>query len=397
MGILKGLGLSIQVYTPLVQGGGWLMELADVMDSYSHEVGADMGCLSADLAFSCRFDQAVDWLTFGLGRHIEVSNPGGEVIWEGLVDVITLSIGADVVTYGPLFDIGNRVYVIYTPLYVSSTVADGYTSRGTSMESPLMDDTVSQGRFGIIEKSLSAGTCVVSDTQNEAELARDTFLAENAYPKLESSLSINQQEAPRISLGCIGYWKWLDAYIWNNRTTAGAYGYSTTDAKIRTVLAANPNAFSISADYGNIQANTAIVYNQEKDNKTALTIIRACAAAGDPNADRWLFGVAPGRRPYFCLIPSEIEYEYRMVDNRQLLYHARSGQQVQPWDIQPGKWLSKVDFPSVPALGGSLRADPRNVLIEKARYDAPYSFSLAEARIGKVSQMLAYKQNLGIM
>jgi hypothetical protein len=313
-------------------------------------------------------------------------------VWEGFVDKITLEQGAVTYEIGPLSDIANRVYVVYTPIYVGGASI----IRGTSMESPLANDTTSQGYYGIIEKSLSAGTCIVNTTYNEAYLLRDQFLKESAYPSQNRSLSFGQRSPVRVTLTILGYWKWLEAYIYNLRAAAGAAGFTTSDLKIRAALAANPNTWAISTDYSNIQTNTSIVYNQEKDNKTAMSIIQAAVACGDPSGNPWMFSILQGRKAYFGAYPSTIDYEYHLTDNRQQLFYWGTSQPVAPWDIQAGKWYEDKDMSVISPSTGTLYQNRNVSFIKSVRYTAPYGFELTEARVGNLQQMLASK-NLGVM
>ena len=130
-----------------------------------------------------------------------------------------------------------------------------------------------------------------------------------------------------------------------------------------------------------------------KDNKTALTIIKAASACGDPSGNPWLFSVLKGRKAYFGVIPSTIEYEYHLVDNRQQLFVAGTSDQVKPWDIQAGKWYEDKDFTALAVSTTNLFQNKAYSFIKSVRYSAPYDFEVAEARIGNLPQMLA---NLGL-
>jgi hypothetical protein len=385
-------GISVGLFHPIVQGKAWIADYSEEVTAYSHEKGADNYYVSASMTLTLPEVDVTEWLLYGLGRHVEVKSPAQNIIWEGFVDRITISLGGKTYEIGSLSDIGNRVYVTYTPVYVSA--AAGNIVKGSSTETPLVNNTASQAIFGIIEKNLAAGECIVTSTQNEAERFRDEFLTENAYPKVQGGYSFMAGGSGAISLECQGYWKWLDYFVFNNRATATANGWSTLDTKLKAILAADPNGI-ISTDYTLIAANTAIAQNMEKNNNTALTIIKGINTAGDITGNRWLFGVGKSRTAYYHILPTSIDYEYRVNDDEQKLVVYGTNAAVDPWDIEPGKWYITSDIYK-PITPGSPYSIPSASFIETVRFTAPYSFDMTEGKMSKVSQLLNMKGLGGI-
>ena len=379
--------LSVSVYQPIIRGRSWVADFSEEITAYSHEKGADNYYISASMTLTLPYIDIADWLLYGLGRHVEVRSPAQDIIWEGFVDRLSITYGGKTYEIGPLSDIGNRVYVTYTPVYVSA--ATGTIVKGSSAETPLVNNITSQALYGIIEKNLSAGECIVTSTQNEAERFRDEFLTENAYPKIQGNYSFMAGGTGAIVLECAGYWKWLDYYIYNNRSTAAANGWSTLDTKLRAILAAEPNGI-LSTDYTLISANAAIAQNMEKNNKTALTILKGITAAGDAAANRWLFGIGKGRTAYYRVMPTVINYEYRVNDEVQKLVIYGTDAAVDPWAIEPGRWYITSDIYN-PITPGTPYSIPSASFIETVRFTAPYSFDLTEGKSSKVSQLLAMK------
>lgn len=379
--------LAVNIFAPIVQGKAFIDNFSEEITAYSHEKGADNYYNSASITLTLPEVDVADWLLYGLGRHIEVKSPAQNLIWEGFVDRLTIAYGGKAYEIGPLSDIGNRVYVTYTPVYISS--ATGTIVKGTSAETPLVDNTTSQAIYGIIEKNLSAGECIVTDTQNEAERFRNEFLTENAYPKIQGNYSFMAGGTGAIVLECSGYWKWLDYYVYNYRTGVAMLGWVTLNTKLQAILAAEPNAI-ISTDYTLITANAAIAQNMEKNNKTALTIIKGITAAGDATANRWLFGVGKDRIAYYHVLPTTIDYEYRVNDEMQKLVVYGTDAAVEPWDIEPGKWYITNDIYK-PITAGTPYSVPSASFIETVRFTAPYSFDLTEGKMSRVSQLLNMK------
>lgn len=387
-------GISVEVFDPLLFGGAKIIDLTDTIPDYSHTKSADMGFVSASISFDCKTLDFYDWLNNGLLRHIEVKNAAQQTVWEGFVDGLSGNIAGTSYTRGPVSDIGNRVYAIYTPLYTITGDSGSTLIRGNSMETALVNNTLSQSRYGIIEKALNAGTCIVNATNNDADIYRNNFLAEMAYPKTNTPTS-SASKIPRITLDCVGYWKLLDWYVWNNRATAAALGYATINNKIIAILNGNPNGWGISSDRSQIFPNTAILPNREAENQTGLTLIKEAMSAGDVNGNRWLFGIGAKRVPYYHVVPTEVEYEYRIVDTEQRLFFIGSNVVVEPWDIEPGRWYQSLDHQIVPSGEGTNFRDLKKVFIESVNFKLPYSFDLAESKITTLAQILAYK-NLGL-
>ncbi|MDD1710413.1 MAG: hypothetical protein LUQ37_05850 [Methanoregulaceae archaeon] len=386
---VSALGLSVGLFQPLVLGGAYVDNYSDEVVSYTHELAADNFYNSAEIVLQLRDIDLTEWLLSGLGRHVRVKSPSQAIIWEGFVDSLTVSYGGKVYTVGPLSDIGNRVYVTHTPLYVASST--GFQTRGTSTESAVVNDTTSQALYGIIEKNLMAGECIITATLNEASNLRAAFLAENTYPKVQGSYSFGGGgSAAEVTLNCLGYWKWLDFYIYNFRINNTSFGYVNLNTKVQTVLAANPNTAIFSTDYSGLSANTAVGCKQEQNNRTALAIIKGITAAGDPSGNRWLFGFGEGRKAYYKPIPTTPVYEYKVYDNEQRMTVYGSDTPISPWDIAPGQWYETTDTLK-PITRGSIYSIPTAAFIESIKYVAPYGFDLTEGKWSKIGQMLNMK------
>jgi len=385
--------ISVNIFAPIVNGKAFIDNFSEEITAYSHEKGADNYYISANMTLTLPHIDLAEWLLYGLGRHIEVKAPSQRVIWEGFIDHITISLSGKTYEIGTLSDIGNRVYVTYTPIRIST--AAGSIVKGTGgEETPLVDDLASQEIYGIIEKNLSAGECTVTTTTNEAEYFRDVFLMENSYPKTQGSYSFGAGGSGSITIECYGYWKWLDYYVYNNRSTVAANGYSYFHTKLRAILAADPNGI-VSTNYSKIANSVALSQNREANSRTALTIIKGIVAAGDLTGARWVFGLGKDREAYYHAIPTTIDYEYRVNDDEQKLVVYGTNEAIDPWDIEPGKWYMTSDVwkPITPSTPYSI---PTASFIDTIRFTAPYNFDLTEGRMSKVSQMLAMKGLGGI-
>lgn len=377
MRISQLTGLSIHVHEPLVRGGSFIRDYSDMVDGYGHELGANGGCLTASIQLSTNHIDAQDWFANGLGRNIRIYNPAGSKIWQGFVNVLTVTVGALAgETRGPLMDIGNRVSAVYSPLDVSvyPPVA------GSATVTTISENTASQALYGIIEKVLSAGTC----TDDDAEYARDTYLVENAYPVINGDISPESSANISISLDCIGYDAWLSAYIYDNTSS----GFATLSAKIISILGADPNGFILS-DTSGITENLFLTYAAENQNRFARDIIDSILSVGDVNNRRWLFGVNQDRRAFYVPAPTDIIYELKLSDQRQRILSA--GNEVYPWDVKAGQWIKVSDFITGynAAISAPYTTDASRKFIDVVRYTAPWSVSLASGPSGTLAQLLA--------
>lgn len=140
-------------------------------------------------------------------------------------------------------------------------------------------------------------------------------------------------------------------------------------------------------EYSSIAENTLDVDMTEKKNKTAWTIIKEILSKGDTSDNRWLFGVYENRTPHYVQAPTTFEYMLRMTDNEQF-FTKLNGEQVDGWDIRPGKWVLLSDFLVGQSVPSDIKQDPRAMFIEEVRYSAGEGLTLNAGRVTRLSQML---------
>ena len=369
------MSLSIVVYEPLVRGANVVESLSYHSNSYSHTIQANGGFDTMSVELAMNRDKIDDWIEQGIGRHVIVYNSANEPCWEGFVNTIEASMGAYSVTVGPLVDSGNRVSAVYSRL---DTDLDP-PQAGDKTVTPIVEDLRSQQRYGIVEKVINAGRI----TDEEAELVRDTFLREMAFPSTSSTINIGSANAPTITLSCLGYWYWTNLYVYDHEDD-----YSEqVDNRIKEILEANPNT----GMFGNItiDTNNTILPPEKDDDKTAMSRIRELLALGGAQDQRYTLGVYENRNIYYKEIPKTPDYRTSISDQGQKIL-TFEGAQVFPWDVRPGRWIFVSD-----ALIGrytdidDLYEDPRYIFIESVNYDAPWGITLNGSRTGTFDQMMA--------
>ncbi len=373
MSEFQALGLSLAVHDPLVTGAGRLYNLASEVASYTHTLSAWGGFDAASLALSGQVIDLEDWIERGLGRHMVVSDPDGEV-WSGFVNQVSLTLGRLAYTVGPLVELANRASAVYDQVNTAYTPP---TNEGRQVTATV-NDTDSQGRYGIWEKVLSAGKA----TAAEAGYASNRQLAERKSPP--RSQVVGQAGGARVELALLGYWRWLAAYTYSQTAASGT---TTASALVQAALAADPNAI-FSTDYSRLDTNALAVRAYENDAQTAETKIKEAVALGDTSYNRWTFGLYEGRRAVYAAAPTGLAYTQAMqADNADV--YTLAGEKVRPWRVRPARWILMNDFLVGKPLGTALASDLRCAFIEQVTYTAPYSVVWSGGQLGTLDQVLA--------
>jgi len=377
-----GAGLSIDVRTPYIQEADPIGNYAEYVNSYSHVISASGGYLSATFKIVGNEIFTEDWLTHGLGRHITVYGPSAEIVWQGFVNQLNISMGGVTFSRGPLVDIANRVGGVYTPI-IDATTDPPIT--GTALETTLVEDSNSQMKYGIWEKLLNIGTVTIGD----AYYIRDLYLEENSLPDGNPSISIGNTGDFSVSIDCRGYSDWLE-YIYNFTDNHLSIYLSEI---VKNILGNDPNSV-ISTDYSSISENLVIKDPWTEDNKTAKTLIDELLALGGGSDDRWTFGIYKDRKPIYEPIPTDIEYIYYKAGTTQQI-ETMQGTIVEPWNVLPCKWVAIPTFLSSLKKGfGDIRNDPRVFFAEEVNFTAPDQVTINGAKVRKLAQYMA-KLGLG--
>jgi hypothetical protein len=378
-------GITIAVFTPLVQGGEQIDSITGEVDSYSHSIAASGGFISASFTINGSRETLENWIEYGIGRHIQVHAPDNRIVWEGFVDQVSVTMGGITTNRGPLLNIGNRVSVMYTPIIDPDTDPP---ITGTPTETVIAQDTDSQAKYGIWEKVVNTGNMLDVD----AEFLRDLYLVENAYPDGSCTISLGSDtSAMSVSVTCRGYIDWF-GYSYNDITTPLSVTITT---KISDVIDADPNnLFSSTSSSSTMDTNMVLVLSYEDQNRTAKTIIDEMVSYGGGADDRWLFGVYADQQIHFNQAPTAVEYVYYLAENSQRI-ETINGETISPWDIVAGKWISMLDFMYGSVVtSADAHGDRRSFFIEQVDYTAPNTISISGNKVRKLPQYLA-KMSLG--
>lgn len=385
----RSTGLSIQAWDPAIIRGvsytprGQIVDpyLADRATGYSHVTRAAGGWWSATLSFAGRQHEIEEWYERGLGRHVEVHNPSGVLVWAGFVDSVDIEVGTLSATAGPLMETANRVSVIYTPIL---DVAPKLT--GAQSVTTIAEDTDSQDRYGILEDVLSGGELLDDGTTNDAEQYQDTYIAEHRWPATDERLSFSASSQAKATLHLKGYIHFLKRYITETTTEATCSVYT----KIVDALADDRNGL-FSVDRVHVYNNPFLVYRREDKHRSAWTVINEMVNLGDANDNRYVFGVYEGQKFHYRQVSDTPLYQHRLGQAAVRIEDYGRGTRVDPWDVQAGEWVFLPDFLAglTPDRGLPMQVDHRYVLAEEITFTAPNGIEVIGGRYGILAQWLA--------
>lgn len=354
------------------------------MDDYQHEHSAMNGFDNATLTIRGEWKWVENWWFEGIGRDIQVFNPDLNTVWRGFVNSLSVSIGPLSASRGPLVDIGNYAYVVYSRILDDSVTPPVV---GDSTLTTAAQDTDSIAQYGQWEKVLSGGTCI----PGTAERYRDTYIEEYRLPISSEELNLDSGQEVQLRISCLGYWAWLKAYLYSDATASTV----TITTKLQNILAADTNGI-FSSDYSYIDANAYLATREESDNPTAYSVVMATVPIGDVNDNRYTFGVWEDQiaryREITTLAPA---YEHFLTDDKVRVAGYGGGNEVEYWDVRADEWLFAGDF-----LEGQVpdtvdrRQDDRFIFAERVRYSIPDRLSINGMKISTLPQFMA-KMGMG--
>ena len=345
-------------------------------EDYSHKISATGGYWESSFTIKGSAEIADEWLDEGLGRHVEVHDEAGVLIWEGFVNEINVSSGGFSVSAGPLTEVANRIYTHYEEL---DTTTNPPTNNGPMVAGPYTD-TDSIEKYGVWEKVFRAGEL----TTTEAEQVAQLYLEKYSWPQLSKDVELGSEQSSEVSIDidCVGYVRRLD-YPYTQSILSGGIDLSDKIGMILTYDNTINNLFSVVNS--EIAANTFQVQNYEDQYRLAWELLKQLVDEGDLALNRYMIGVYKNRRFFYAQIPEVISYQQHLTDPNQRIENM-SGMEIMPWNVLPGKWLIFPDFMvgRVPP-GLPLNKDPRVMYIEEVSYKTPYSVTLSQTPVDKVT------------
>jgi hypothetical protein len=354
------------------------IESITTYDSYTHQTKAIGGYFSAEIVFKSKVSDISSWLLKGIGRHVDVYDHAQKKIWEGLVNQIVVTVGGLEYTVGPLLggDVTNKVassynavdYNIYPP------------ATGIKLKTAASENESSQARYGILERVLEINEV----TETGARYDRDSWIGIHAFPKVSVRPSFSESADISISLSCLGYWAYLEAYT---VTETDVGGVAISD-KIIATMDANPNASIFSDEYAYVTTNSAEVRASEDGSRTGAAILSELATFGDSSNTRYNVGIYNDRKLHYTIAPSVIDY-YKYFDARAT---SLNGSTLHPWNVYPGKWILHSGFlfiSEIPRTFAALSTSDSVGYIEGVTFTAPFGLDIETVKVKGIDQLLA--------
>lgn len=329
------------------------------ISSYSQTIGANIGYDSANLSFRINKYDVIELANWLLGKemftYIDTS-----IVWSGIVNTVSFSLGSENIEIGPYLDIANKILVKYTDY-----------STGVPNVTTYANNTNSQNQYGVLVRILNGG----SISATNADKIRDKYLLENSYPRINKSISTGGTLS--FSVNCIGHYHLLGTYNYNNASTSSG----NLSTKMQSVVAAQPSSI-FSTDYTNIETNTLSVNFNESSDRMAIEIIKELVSLGDDTTDnKSVFGIY-NRIAHYRTIDYNTKY-YLDVSSKQQNISSPNGYALKPWEIRPGYFMEFI---------GDRQFSINNQttsFIDSIVYTYPYSFQIQSGDSGTLSQQLS--------
>ena len=348
------------------------------ISSYDHTITTEIGFDTATFSTVMAERNAARWFEQKLGDKVVVYNDHSMVIWEGFVNEVELVIGGLAIRTGPLTDIGNKVRAAYQTVDYSIVFVPG-EARKTDWGY----NTESIGRYFTFEHEISIGDAA---TEEEAELIRNTYLQEFAFPPTSENIALAQSgESYRLTVSCLGYGHLLDRYFYESDEA----GYTPAVFKLVDVLHADPD--DLFAGNHPVQANGTMVPAWAEGNETALSIIKGLVSYGDEDYGRWIFGVYENRRVSYYPLSTTPVYNISITPSGHQVRTANTNTVFPPELVRPGVVARIVDvLPGIATTGPAAQlGSPTTVLIESVSFSAPATVTITGGRTDTISQKLA--------
>lgn len=299
-----------------------------------------------------QFWQAEEWLENRLGWHF-IESANGKTAFAGYIHAVRASYNG-VMFAASLDEVANRIAV----KYVTSSAASEATTA-------VANDTDSQMRFGIRERTVDSTQQYISATT--AEAMRDNLLDKLARPKIIMDALGGSGGGNVVEVEARGYTSTL-----NWRTYSSASGTTITQqTEISTILANTVHTAS----------SVSYVPTWVNDPDLSLNVVRETSAKGAWARIQEILSLGSGTSPlvkagcfggnHFTAAPvdtSRIFYFVRMRGGRQEVT-TPSGGPVEAGLVEPGVLALAVDAIPGRGLANPLLDDPRVFFVESVTYN----------------------------
>lgn len=310
-----------------------LPDVASALTSYQHTISATGGFESLRLDVQFNLNAALDWLN-NLMASIVCYGPNAEIVWEGFLSGVSLSVGDERVDLS-LADMANAVKVRYQPAV------------GAQTATAFAYDTDSIAAYG--QKNLVYGGSGM--TTAAATALRDALLNDRRQPKSRRAGGASTGDGANevsLSLTGTGWYYALDWITTFSATTATA----VTTTQLQTLITAYNAVNTFYSTTFNAIAASGVSDTQYIEEDTLFREkIERLLSLGDSAGQRLAYGVYEDRtwvvQQWAGATPSTIDYTRSLGDGR--IYNA-GGALVEPWQVRPDTMYQVLELidPSLP-------------------------------------------------
>lgn len=377
MGQHRSKGLTVQFFDPLWIGSSFLCGYGSAVSAYVHTTKAIGGYHECDIGIEAkRYDQD-RWFAEGLGRHCRVLGPAMQPIWEGFVNQVTCNWGNVQRVAGPLFEIANRVAVVYSTIDTSTTPP----TVGERATTALANDTVSQARHGIWERYRSESGM----TPANAAQIRDTTLRDKAWPARSVRDATGADYTMKIKL--FGYVRMMERYIY---TRTGVTGTENLSAKLGLLLDADPNGI-LSSTNAVLTSNTTQVPKEETNSDNAWAVAKRLIALGDSAYRNYNLMCLDDRIVTYSPVQDDSWYTTLAGGRGQFNFRGRGGEFLHDYEVKPGFFMRFPDsfIGEVVVSDDEVRQARSIQFIDQVKYDMARGITISNSKFDLTAQQLA--------
>lgn len=322
--------------------------------NYSHSILAKGGFENCSFSFRCSYETALEWLDYGLQRHIIVYDRHGAIAWEGYISGVDASFGQEKRSIS-LKDFANRVYARYTNVL------------GTQASISAINNTDSQLLYGIKSTVLSLPEL---GSSAEATSYATQRLNDIAFPKAQPSSTIATGELGEVSV-TITASGWYNVLAWLTTSYTPTSTAVTTDQLERLLIeyAGFNDFFSISND--NIDSSFVSVTQLIAQDTSYKDIIEKLLGFGNSSNQRQSWGIYEDREFHVTqwagAFPETATYQ-RYLQNGKI-YDA-GGNEINPINIRPDAMYYVIDLLNTNVVDSTASDAAARFYIERVSYTA---------------------------
>lgn len=295
--------------------------------SYEDTTTARGGAESCTLTYAVSFDEALEWLSNGLMRSVDVYSPDAVWMWGGVCTQVEARFGQESRSRS-LDGMANRVRCKYT------------TVLGTPGTTSSISDADSQAIYGIKDAVVSVGTTTAAAAGNAAT----RYLRQHKNPQSTPSTAAQTGDLGDAAL-VLHFTGWYHTLDWLVTSVSSTTNTATTTQLVTLLTAYNATNAFFSTSAESIEASGNSDTELIEPDTTYLQKIQKLLEQGTSAGERLSWMVGENRvftvATWAGAAPDVIDYQRYLQDGR--VYSATGGV-VEPWEVWPDTMYQVVDL-----------------------------------------------------